>query len=99
MTLTEYLFHDLKNLNDGFDSPQIYYVSEQDFETVLDRAQAENIDIYGIEPWLDGEFYGVEVYESTEFAANDPRWYRTAFDNFRKQQSDLMYAMTYGYSD
>lgn len=98
-SLEYYLFGGLTNLNDGFDSPLIHYFSEQDFEVVLNRAEAENIAVYGIEPWLDGEFFGVEVYESYGLAANDPAWYRAAFESFRQQEPRLMYAMTYGIAD
>ena len=45
MKTREYLFEGLENLNDGFDAESIIYVSEQDFETVLNRAEAQNIAI------------------------------------------------------
>ncbi|MDO5638629.1 MAG: hypothetical protein Q4G28_02040 [Neisseria sp.] len=94
--LESYLFNGLKNLNDGFDAQSIFYCSEQDFKIVLDRVEAKNLAVYGIEPWLDGQFFGVEVYESHNLAATDPAWYRTAFESFRQQEPRLMYAMSYG---
>ncbi|MRN39025.1 hypothetical protein CRG49_001230 [Neisseria sp. N95_16] len=95
MKTREYLFEGLENLNDGFDAESIIYVSEQDFETVLNRAEAKNIAIYGIEPWYERDFFDVRVYDFTGYEANDPRWYRAAFEEFKSEQSGLMYAMTY----
>ncbi|WP_416189029.1 hypothetical protein ACM67B_06985 [Neisseria sp. CCUG17229] len=49
MKTKEYLFEGLENLNDGFDAESIIYVSEQDFETVLNRAEAKNIAIFRLD--------------------------------------------------
>ena len=54
--LNKYVFHGLKNRNDGYDVPSIYYFSEEDFAIVLDRVQKLGLGIYGIEPWLKGSF-------------------------------------------
>jgi len=53
------VFNGLENLNYGFDSESIYYFSESDFEIVLDRFEKSGIAIFGIEPWLNGDFYDV----------------------------------------
>ncbi|WP_066800705.1 hypothetical protein [Moraxella oblonga] len=94
--IASYLFEGLTNLNDGFDSPNIFYVCQDDFEIVLNRAEQKNINIWGIEPWLDGEFYGVAIYEDYGLSANDPNWYRQAFEKFKKENSHLQYAITFG---
>ena len=89
------IFYGLENLNNGFDSEEIFYFSVSDFELVLDRVEANGLGILGIEPWLDGDFYGVRVHEQINAKPNDPNWYRDAFSEFKKKQKDLMYAATY----
>ncbi len=89
------VYNGLKNLNDGFDSESIYYFSESDFEIVLNRVEKLGIGIMGIEPWLNGDFYGVMVVEDFETVASDPNWYRKAFSEFKKIGKELMYAASY----
>ena len=89
------VFKGLKNLNDGFDSESIYYFSESDFETVLDRVEKNGIAIFGIEPWLNGEFYDVLSFEDYKTAANDPLWYRNAFTEFKNREKNLIYSASY----
>ena len=89
------VYRGLKNLNDGFDSETIYYFSEADFEIVLDRVEKLRIGIMGIEPWLNGDFHGVMVVEDLNTIATDPKWYRKAFMEFKKEGKKLMYAASY----
>ena len=89
------VFNGLDNRNDGFDSESIFYFSESDFETVLDRVEKNGIGIYGIEPWVDGDFYGVLVVEDFNTVATDPKWYRKAFAEFKESGKELMYAASY----
>ena len=89
------VFNGLENLNDGFDSEDIFYFSESDFELVLDRVEKNGIGIFGIEPWLDGDFYGVMVVEDFNTTANNPKWYRKAFAEFKKSGKNLVYAASY----
>ena len=89
------VFMGLKNLNDGFDSESIYYFSESDFETVLDRVEKNGISIFGIEPWLNGDFYEVSSFEDYKTHANDPLWYRKAFTEFKNRGKNLMYSASY----
>ncbi|WP_244140818.1 hypothetical protein [Kaistella flava (ex Peng et al. 2021)] len=89
------VFTGLKNLNSGFDSESIYYFSESDFEIVLDRVEKLGIGIMGIEPWLDEDFYGVKVFEDFNMEATDPKWYRKAFTEFKKDKKNLIYAASY----
>ena len=89
------IFKGLENLNNGFDSEDIFYFSESDFETVLDRVEKNGLGIYGIEPWLNDDFYGVSIVEDYETKAIDSKWYRNAFAEFKKSKKKLMYAATY----
>ncbi|MBA3987007.1 MAG: hypothetical protein H0X63_10645 [Flavobacteriales bacterium] len=89
------VFNGLENLNDGFDSESIYYFSESDFKTVLDRVEKNGIAILGIEPWLNGDFYDVLSFEDYKTGANDPKWYRKAFTEFKNREMNLMYSASY----
>ncbi len=61
--LDKYIFAGLTNLNDGFDAGSIKYFSQNDFEIVIDRVEANGLGIYGIESWKSGEYFGVEIYD------------------------------------
>ena len=89
------IFYGLENLNDGFDSETEYYFSETDFEIILKRIEKYNIGIYGVEPCLKGEFYGVIIHEQYETEPDDKSWYRDAFEFFRKQNKELQYSATF----
>ncbi len=93
--LDKYVFYGLTNLNDGFDAPGIKYFSEIDFAIVLDRVKALVLGIYGLETWKDGAFHGVLVPEQGDEACTDPSWYKTAFEDFKKDGEKLQYAATY----
>jgi hypothetical protein len=93
--LKKNVFNGLENLNDGFDSESIYYFSESDFEIVLDRVEKIGIAIFGIEPWLNGDFYDVLSFEDYKTVANDPKWYRKAFVKFKSCGKNLMYSASY----
>ncbi len=89
------IFYGLKNLNDGFDVETEYYFSEKEFEIILDRIEDYNIGIYGIEPFLNGEFYGVLTCEQYETEPNDKTWYKKAFEIYKEQSKELQYSATY----
>jgi hypothetical protein len=93
--LDKYVFDGLKNLNNGFDAASIKYFSEEDFKIVLDRVREQGLGITGIEPWKDGEFYGVVTYEMVTDMPTDPDWYMHAFEDFRKEGVNLQYAASY----
>lgn len=93
--LKDNVFNGLQNLNDGFDLKSIYYFSESDFEIVLDRVEKNGIAIFGIEPWLNGDFYDVSNFEDYKTRANDPKWYRKAFSEFKNREKNLMYSASY----
>lgn len=93
--LKSMIFIGLENLNDGFDSGDIFYFSESDFEIVLERIEKNGLGIYGIEPWLNNQFYDVKIVEDYNTKATDPKWYRKAFEEFKESGHNLMYAATY----
>jgi len=99
MKKLEYLktnvFSGLQNLNDGFDSESIYYFSESDFQTVLNRVQKLGLGIMGIEPWLNGEFYDVKVAEDFNTFSTDSKWYQKAFGEFQIKNKNLQYSASY----
>ena len=89
------VFFGLKNMNDGFDSESIYYFLESDFEIVINRVEKLGIGIMGIEPWLNGEFYDVKIDENYGAVPTESKWYRKAFDEFKKDNQNLLYAASY----
>lgn len=89
------IFNGLKNMNDGFDAESIHYFSESDFEIVLERVEKNGISIFGIEPWLGGNYYDVLSFEDYNTTANDPKWYKKAFTKFKKRKKNLMYSASY----
>ena len=97
--MAEKIFSGLSNLNSGFDVPTIKYHSEEEFDCVLKKIEEYGIDIYGIEPFYEGEYYDCKTYENTGLKANDPNWYRTAFDTFRNGQKGLQYSASYNIPD
>ncbi len=93
--LDKYIFFGLENLNDGFDAVSIKYFSEADFSIVLQRIEENRIGLYGIEPWLNGEFYDVLTFEDYNAKPTDPHWYKQAFEQFKKEGKELQYSATY----
>ena len=93
--LNQHVFYDLQNQNSGFDSESIKYFFEEDFKVVLDRVEKLNIGINGIEPWLNEEFYDVAVVEDYGNNPFDSNWYKNAFENFKKENKNLLYAASY----
>jgi hypothetical protein len=93
--LNEHVFAGLTNLNDGFDTKTIKYFSYKDFMIVIDKCEKLNICIYGIEPWLNGEYYDVKSNEDFGFKLCDPKWYRLAMEEFEKEGHELQYAASY----
>ncbi len=103
MEKTEFLekkiFLDLENLNDELHADSIRYFSESDFEIVLERIEKLGIGIYRIEPRLEGDLFDVKQNEDYRKKATDPKWYKKAFSEFKKQQPKLQYSATYKVSD
>jgi len=51
--------------------------------------------VYGIEPWKDGEFYGVETFEDYTDDPTDYNWYFKAFESFKNDDAELQYSASY----
>jgi len=82
--LEKHIFHGLTNLNNGFDAPSIFYFSEPDFQTVLERVREAGIGIYGVSPWKDGAYYDAAVCEDYgDTSPLDPDWYFSASEDFK----------------
>jgi len=97
--LEKHIFTDLTNVNDGFDNEDIYHFSEEEFETVLQRAEHFGLGIYQISPWRNGSFYAVANHVEMKKKATDPRWYKKAFLTFKTAQPGMTYAATYKVSN
>lgn len=94
--LDKYVFHGLTDINTGFDPREIKYYSEEDFEVVLIRIKTLGLGVYGIEPWRNGKFYDVRVYEDYAKDPTDPAWYLEAFDQLKTSGKDsLQYSASY----
>ena len=93
--LEKNIFKGLENINDGFDSESIFYFTAVDFEIVLDRIEKYGIGIFGIEPWLNGEFYDVLSYKDFSRDPADSKWYRKAFLSLKINGSKFQYAASY----
>ena len=94
--MEKFIFYDLENLNDGFDSPLIKYFNKADFEKVLDRSEFYGLKIYGIEPWPDRQFFDVKVYEDYDTSPENPEWYRDAYAGFLEEGVTSYFSATYG---
>jgi hypothetical protein len=97
--LEKYVFYDLQNLNDGFDSHFIYYFTESEFKIVLNRIQDMGLGIYGLEPWKGGEFFWVETYEEVTTDPKDSNWYFESFERFKNMDNNLQFSATYQVPD
>lgn len=93
--LEKHVFFGLKNINDGFDSPDIKYFSEQDFEIVIQRVKKLGLGIYGIELWKNGDFYRVQTHEQVTGDPADSTWYEDSFRDFKNTGEALQYSATY----
>ena len=89
------VFYGLTNLNTGFDSPSIKYFSAEDFEIILNRVKRLGLGIFGIEPWKDGAFYSVKVYEHYTNDPTEYNWYMSAFISFKNEDENLQYSASY----
>ena len=92
--LEKNIYKGLNNLNNGFDAESIFYFNESDFEIVLDRVEKLGIEIMGIEPWLDGEYYDVRVAEEYK-SSQAKKWPRKVFSEFKKKKKNLQYSASY----
>ncbi len=97
--LNKYVFAGLQNVHDGFDASGVAYFNQSDFALVLARVESLGVDILGIEPWKNGEFYDVATYEDYTENPTAPSWYWQAFQQFIATGEPLHYAATYSIPD
>ncbi len=97
--LEKHIFTDIQKIHQKSDANTIPYFSEADFAIILERIEHFGIGIYGIEPWHNDKMYDVKTNEDFRKKATDPKWYKRAFFEFKKQQANLQYAATYRISD
>lgn len=93
--LEKYIFIGLTNLNTGFDAYSIQYFSEVDFATILERIEKLGLGIYGVEPFLDSEYFDTKVYEEYTSLSTDPMWFNKAFNEFKEINKELIYSASY----
>ena len=94
--LEKYIYKGIENINNGFDSPSIFYCSESNFELILERTKRYKIGINGIEPWLDNQYYDVKVYEDYSDNSADSEWYFKAFNEYKSSGiKGLQYSASY----
>jgi hypothetical protein len=62
---------------------------------VLRRVKSLGLGIMGIEPWKDGNYYGVETYGRYTSDPTDPKWYMNCFKKFKKRGDSIDYAASY----
>lgn len=95
--LAAHVFHDLRNLNTGFDAPGIWYFTAEGFETVMRRCEYFEIEIYGVEVVHPGHgWQGTETYEPYPWEASDPRWYWGAYEVFKRRGISSYFSASYG---
>jgi len=103
MEKTEFLeskvFQNLKKLNEHVDEDAKHYFSEADFALVLERVEQFGIGIYSIEPRHDGKPIKAKDNEEYRKKATDPKWYKRAFFELKKQQANLEYSASYRVSE
>lgn len=93
--LKQHLFADLTNLNNKSEAENDFHFSEEDFGTIIERAEHLGIGIYTIETTLDGKKYAATGHEDLKKKATDHRWYKKAFLTYKTGQPGLIYAGTY----
>jgi hypothetical protein len=93
--LTQNIFKDLKNLNDGFDKAEKQHFSPSQFETILERVEKEGLGIYTLECWKEGKLVDTANHESFKKKATNAAWYKKAFLTFKLRHEDGTFTAVY----
>lgn len=88
------VFYDLENRNEGLEEDKNYF-SENDFASILLRAEHYGIGIYDMEAYHDQKLYGSDNHEVYRKKATHPQWYKSAFGKFKRAQKDMLYRATF----
>jgi hypothetical protein len=98
MTQAEFLnqkvFTGLINHNNTKDHTD-FALSEEDFATVLVKAEYYGIAIYEIKTTLHGKHYKTINHESFRKKATDADWYKKEFKHLKRLEEGLLYTATY----
>lgn len=97
--LEKHIFTDLQKIHQESDADPIHYFSESDFAIILKRIEHFGIGVYRVESLLDGKSNSVKTNEEYRKKATDPKWYKRAYSDLKRQQTDLQYTATFRISD
>ena len=88
--LVDKVFYDLENQNEGLEEDKNYF-SENDFASILIRAEHYGIGIFDMEAYHDGKLFGTDNHEVYRKKATHPQWYKSAFGKFKRAQKGMLY--------
>jgi hypothetical protein len=92
--LVEKVFHDLENKNEGLEEDKNYF-SENDFASILIRAEHYGIGIFNMEAYHEGKLFGTDNHEVYRKKSTHPQWYKSAFGKFKRAQKGMVYRADY----
>lgn len=90
--LEKFIFYDLEDRNDGFDKPNFKYFDEEDFETVMSRAEEAGLVMLGIECWVQKKIKTTKYMEDYDEADD---WHRQAYKDLRREGFSCLFSATY----
>lgn len=90
--LEQQIYKGLTNKNEDKKITDLYF-SEEEFASVLIKAEHFGISIYDIKTTLNGEAY--KTVEHKRKKATDAKWYNQEFKNLKRKQEGLLYSATY----
>ena len=88
------VFYDLENKNEGLEADKNYF-SENDFASILLRAEHYGIGIYHMEAYHELKLYGTDNHEVYRKKATHPQWYKSAFGKFKRAHKNMLYSATF----
>ncbi len=89
--LATHVFNNLKNHNAGFEDLALYYSSEIDFASVLERVAHYGIGVYEIMTFLNGKPFETVTHEAFKKKITDAKWYKRAYLDLKNKQPGLLY--------
>jgi hypothetical protein len=92
--LVKNVFYDLENNNEGLD-PERNYFTENDFKTIMIRAEHFGIGLFNMEAYHDGKLFGTDNHEAYRKKSTHPTWYKSAFGKFKRAQKDMLYTASF----
>ncbi|BAO56412.1 hypothetical protein [Nonlabens marinus] len=92
--LVKHVFYDLENKNEGLEADKNYF-SENDFASILLRAEHYGIALSNMEAYHELKLYGTDNHEVYRKKATHPQWYKSAFGKFKRAQKGMLYRATF----